>query len=184
MRFLRFATSVLLGLASTYGHGASPSPHGWWSASDSPLTINGSRPVFGESWYVITRGASVCAVRANRMNGALSGMRVYHGTLGKGHMSLYKGPVILGSYSDDPQLAKYIPADPYHFFVGSSSLVLRLQLPSERANRFILLQRHGDVPEDPDVLKAAARCNVPNPSIEATATGKLRLPVSAPHVER
>ncbi|MES2538614.1 MAG: hypothetical protein V4632_22380 [Pseudomonadota bacterium] len=162
MRFLRFATSVLLGFGSAYGYCASPSPHGWWSASNSPLTINGNRPVFGESWYVIARGSSVCAVRANHMNGTLSGMRIYRGMLENGHMALYKGPVILGAYSDDPQLAKFIPVDPYHFFVGSASLVLRLQLPGERANRFILLWRHGDVPDDPDVLKAAARCNVPN----------------------
>jgi hypothetical protein len=184
MHYLSFATSVLLGLATAYSHSASPSPQGWWSASDSPLTINERRPVFDESWYITTKNSSVCAVRANHMNGTLFGIRIYRGMLENGHMTLYKGPVILGSYSDEPQLAQFIPADPYHLFIGSASLVLRLQLPGERADRFMLLWRYGDVPDDPDVLKASTLCNVPNPSIGATAASNLRLRAPTLHVER
>ena len=159
---MRFNLSIAVALSSAIGcaHSApaAPSPEGWWGASESPLTVNGARPSFGENWYITTNGSAVCAVRVNGMDEEISGMRLYRGTLGRGHMTLYRGRVLLGRYADGPELARSVPSDPFHFFVGSSSLVLRLQLPGERADRFVLLGRMGDEPEDPRIRKAAESC--------------------------
>jgi len=75
-------------------------------------------------------------------------------------MTLYRGHVFLGQYADQSKdLEKYGPLDPFHFFVGASSLVLRLEVRGdERANRFIVLRRLGDQPEDPLVRKSAETC--------------------------
>ncbi|MBK6004524.1 hypothetical protein JJB11_00350 [Ramlibacter ginsenosidimutans] len=160
--FRRFPAVVLFSVFSAANNShAAASPEGWWGASESPLTINGSRPSFGENWYVLPNGSSVCALRVNGMNEEISGIRLYRGTLAGGHMTLYKGRVILGRYADEPELAKFVPSDPFHFFIGSSELVLRLQLPGERADRFILLGRLGDEPEDPRIRKAAEGCRDP-----------------------
>lgn len=101
------------------------------------------------------------------MNEEISGIRLYRGMLASGHMTLYRERVILGRYADEPELAKFVPSDPFHFFVGSSKLVLRLQFPGERADRFILLSRLGDEPEDPRVRNSAESCRdhlgVPQP---------------------
>jgi hypothetical protein len=153
-----FAASAWLVISGCLQQAAAASgPEGWWGASDAPITIEGRRPSFEENWYIVLDGAAVCALRVNGMDGTVSGLRVYRGSVDRGHMTLYKGQVLLGRYAKE--LEKLGPLDPFHFFVGASSLVLRLQVAGdERADRFIVLRRLGDLAEDLMVRSHAQAC--------------------------
>jgi hypothetical protein len=85
-------------------------------------------------------------------------MRVYKGTNLNGHLTLFKGEILRGKYADDAPVAQFVPKDPMQLFAGSSSLVLRFEIPSDERSTIILLRYLGPEPRHPDIATALARC--------------------------
>lgn len=114
---------------------------GWWA--DEPITfnVNSSDFSFVDSWHIFLSGPSACALRYGRLGSNVSHVRVYRGAHQKGHLWLAKQEILLGTFADEPALARVVPRDPLHFFMGNSGLVMRAQLPEEKSSRFTVLHR-------------------------------------------